>query len=554
MPVLTGKHALMQMLRAEGVRYIFGNPGTSEAAIMDALESYPELEYILAVQESVAVGMADTYARATGEVGFINLHIDNGLANAFALLIDSKNAGTPLVITAGNKDVRKLAEGRSDLARMAEPFTKWSAEITHPEQYPAVLRRAFNEARTPPTGPVFISFSANSLDDEADVEIIPSTRGRMNPGPDPDDVRDAVEMLAHADHPLMVVGDRVGEHGATAAAVRVAELTGATVYGHLSAQVNFPTGHPQFAGSLSLRNPAGLKALHEADVVLCVGTAAFSEFFHQPGAVLRPETRLIHVDINGGEVGKSEPTALGIVASPRPTLDQIADGLETVMTGFDTEAARGRAKAAGEASEAARAQFRATVKSQQGAAPMGVAAMLDALAQAMPDSAVVFDDAISSRGVLHQAMKFDEPGTMYGSRGGSIGWGIGAGMGLQLARPDQPVITVVGDGTAMMSVQGLWTAVNSKLPVIYVVCNNASYRVLKLNMSVYLDKIAGEPERESKYLGMDFPAPFDFAALAKAFGAFGARVERAEDVAPALAEAIASGRPAVLDMIVDGSV
>ena len=166
---MSGKQAVMEMLKAEGVTHIFGNPGTSEAAIMDALQDYQDIQYYLVLQESVAIGMADAYARSTGEVGFVNLHIDNGLGNAFALLIDSKNSGTPLVITAGNKDVRKVSEGRSDLARMAEPFCKWSVEITHPEQYPSVLRRAFNEARTPPTGPVFISFSANSLDDEADV-------------------------------------------------------------------------------------------------------------------------------------------------------------------------------------------------------------------------------------------------------------------------------------------------------------------------------------------------------------------------------------------------
>ena len=146
---MKGSDALMEMLRAEGVKYIFGNPGTSEAAIMDSLENYPEFEYILAVQESVAIGMADTYARATGKPAFVSLHIDNGLSNSFALLIDSYNTGTPMVVTAGNKDVRKLAEGRSDLAEMARPYTKWSAEITHPEQYPSVIRRAFNEARAP---------------------------------------------------------------------------------------------------------------------------------------------------------------------------------------------------------------------------------------------------------------------------------------------------------------------------------------------------------------------------------------------------------------------
>lgn len=554
MPVLTGKHALMQMLQAEGVRYIFGNPGTSEAAIMDALESYPELEYVLVVQESVAVGMADTYARATGEVGFISLHIDNGLANSLALLIDSKNAGTPLVITAGNKDVRKLAEGRSDLARMAEPFTKWSAEITHPEQYPSIIRRAFTEARTPPTGPVFISFSANSLDDEADVEIVPSSRPRLHSRPDPDDLQEAVSMLAAAESPIVVVGDRVGEYGAVDAVIRVAEQTGAPVYGHVSAQVNFPTGHPQYVGALSLRHPEARKALEKADVVLCVGTSAFSDFFYQSGSVLKPETKLIHVDINANEIGKSEPTDLGIVASPGPALDLIADGLEVMMDGMATEAARGRAAAAAELTAAERKSFQETAEKQMGSSPMGVAAMMAALGDALPKDALIFDDAISSKAVLHQAIKFDQPGSMYGQRGGSIGWGMGAGMGLKLANPDKPVVTVVGDGTAMMTIQGLWTALNSNIPVVYVVCNNAAYRILKLNMNVYLDSIIKQPERKSRYLGMDFPVPFDLAAIARGFGAYGARVEKAEDVGPALNDALASGRPALLDMIVDGSV
>src|SRR5436190_24187833 len=111
--LMKGKHALLEMLRAEGVRYIFGNPGTSEAAIMDVIEDYPDLAYVLVVQEGVAIGLAEGYGRATGSVPFVSLHIDNGLANAFSLLIDCKHTGTPMVVTAGNKDVRKLAEGRS---------------------------------------------------------------------------------------------------------------------------------------------------------------------------------------------------------------------------------------------------------------------------------------------------------------------------------------------------------------------------------------------------------------------------------------------------------
>ena len=344
---MKGSDALMEMLRAEGVKYIFGNPGTSEAAIMDSLENYPEFEYILAVQESVAIGMADTYARATGKPAFVSLHIDNGLSNSFALLIDSYNTGTPMVVTAGNKDVRKLAEGRSDLAEMARPYTKWSAEITHPEQYPSVIRRAFNEAASPPTGPVFVSLSANSLDDDADVNLVPSKGFRNSPAANPKDIEDATNILASASSPVMIVGDRVMANGGTDAAVRVAELLGAPVYGHVSSQVNFPTDHPQYMGMLSLRQPSALETLDSADAVLAVGCPVFNDFFYQNDTVLKPETKLVHIDINAGEIGKSEPTDVGVFASPGEALDQLAEALNSEMSGSQMESARGRAAVVG---------------------------------------------------------------------------------------------------------------------------------------------------------------------------------------------------------------
>lgn len=170
MPRMTGAQALIEMLKAESVEYVFGNPGTAESAIIDVLEDTPELKYILSVQEGTAMGMADAYARVTGKVGFVNLHIDSGLANGISLLTNAYEGGTPLILTSANKDVRKLAEGRFDLHRMAEQFTKWSVEVTHPEQIPSVIRRAFTIAQTAPTGPVYISFAANSLDDDGEME------------------------------------------------------------------------------------------------------------------------------------------------------------------------------------------------------------------------------------------------------------------------------------------------------------------------------------------------------------------------------------------------
>ena len=207
---LTGKHALMQMLQAEGVQYILGNPGTSESPIMSALESYPDLKYILVLQEGVAMGMADAYGRATGQPAFVNLHIETGLANGISLLHNAAEGGTPLVLTAGNKDSRELAHGRTDLARMVQQFTKWSGEVTRPEQIPYAVRRAFNEARTPPTGPTFVAFSADGLDDEADLDIWPSSPRSLRAAPDLKVIQDAARLLSSADAPIILVGDRVG--------------------------------------------------------------------------------------------------------------------------------------------------------------------------------------------------------------------------------------------------------------------------------------------------------------------------------------------------------
>ncbi len=551
---MRGSIALMEMLRAEGVKYIFGNPGTSEAPMLDAMEGYPDFEYVLAVQESVAIGMADSYARATGDPAFVSLHIDNGLSNSFALLIDSYYTGTPLVVTAGNKDVRKLTEGRSDLSEMAQPYSKWSAEITHPEQYPSAIRRAFNEAASPPTGPVFLSLSANSLDDEADVDIFPSKRFSKSPNADPKDIEDAVALLASAENPIMLVGDRVMETGGTAAAVRVAEQLGASVYGYLSTQVNFPTGHPQFMGPMAVRHAASVETLNNADVVLAAGCPVFSEFFYKGDTVLSPETKLVHIDINADEIGKSEPTDVGVFASPGAALGQIADALESEMTGSQIEAARGRAEAVAAKTRAANDEFRRLAASGGSRRPMSPESAMLALADALPDDVAMYDDSVSTRAALHAAVKFNEPGDVFSARGNSIGWGPGAGLGLKLANPDRPVVAVCGDGSAMMSLQGLWTAVNSDIPTVFVICNNAMYRILKLNMNIYKIEIQGRPDDQSKYMVMDFPVPFDFAALGKAFGMHGVRIEDPAEIGPELNKAIDMYAPAVLDVVMDGAI
>ena len=183
------------MFEAEGVKYMFGNPGTSEAPMMAVMDQYPSINYVLVLQEGVAVGLAEGYARSTGKVPLVNLHIDNGMSNGLSLIIDQLYSGTPMVMTARNKDIRKLAPGRSDLSDIARPYAKWSTEITHAEQVPAVIRRAFQEARTVPTGPVFVAMSANAFDDEANVDLVPSAHIDVSPPADADSITGELAVL-----------------------------------------------------------------------------------------------------------------------------------------------------------------------------------------------------------------------------------------------------------------------------------------------------------------------------------------------------------------------
>ena len=556
MPRMSGKRALLEMLRAEGVEYIFGNPGTSEGAIMDALEDYPDLHYVLVAQEGAAMGAADAYARATGRPSFVNLHIETGLANGISLLHNAAAGGTPLVLTAGNKDMRKLVEGRTPLADMVKIFTKWSAELTHPEQVPAAVRRAFNEARTPPTGPTFIAFSANSLDDEADMDIVPNSIGYFRMAPDENSVRDAAELLANAVSPTMLVADRIAQSGAADEAVRMAEMLGAKVYSTLYSEMNFPSRHPLYKGPLRWGFPDAKETLSQADAVLAVGNV-FSGYFFFPdegASSFARGTKIVHLDASPREVGRSEPTDVGIIADPKVGLACLAEAIDAGMSGSAKEAAKGRAESIAAQTAAARAAWDTRVKQRWHGSPISPERMMAEVAAAIPDDTVIVDDSVTTRSAVMGAIEFNCPGQVFGERGGAIGWGVGGGMGAKLANPDRPVVAIVGDGSAMMTVQGFYTAAIEGIPVIYVICNNEAYRVLKVNMDVYKSLVLGQDPPQSRYIAMDFPQRLDLAGMARAMGIQGVRIEDPLQIGPEMRKALASGKPAVLDVIIDGAL
>ncbi|MCI0825850.1 MAG: thiamine pyrophosphate-binding protein [Chloroflexi bacterium] len=557
MPSMTGKEALAQMLIAEGLEYIFGNPGTSETPLLDVLQDFPQLKYIQSLQEGTAVGMADGYARATGRPAFANIHIAGGLANGISALYNAFRGGTPLILTAGNSDTRMhLTEPTlsGDLVEMTAQYTKWSAEVLHPTDIPMAVRRAFKEAKTPPTGPVFLSFPWDTMDETADVDIAPSSPGYFHIRPDTDAVAQASRLLAQAENPIIVMGDRVAQSAAMSQLVRVAEQLGARVYAASFSEVNFPTSHPLYSGILNTSSPAAIQQLSGADVILAVGANIFSSFLYVPEPFLAANTKLIHLDNNAWEVEKNYPTEVGILADPQAGLADLAESLEQDMSAPAREAAAIRMATLGQERQRSDQAYQQRLKERWDHRPMPVERMMHELAKAAPPNTIVANEAITSSPALMREFSFDEPGSMYGIRGGALGWAMPGALGVQLANPGRPVLAVVGDGASLYTVQALWTAALYNIPVVYAICNNRSYRILKVNMDTYLRHMLQDQERESEYVGMNFENPLDLAALGQALGVAGERIEDPAALGPALERAYASGKPAVLDVCIDGSL
>ena len=557
MPAMTGKEALVRMLIAEGVEYIFGNPGTSETPMMDALQDFPQIRYIQALQEGTAVGMADGYARATGRPAFANIHIAGGLANGISALYNAHRGGTPVVLTAGNSDTRMLLSEPTlsgDLVEMTRQYTKWSHEIHHPADVPGAVRRAFKEARTPPTGPVFLSFPWDTMDEQADVDVIGGGPGYFRTRPDRDALARASQLLAQAENPVIVIGDRIAQSGGVAAMTRVAEMLGARVFAASFSEVNFPTSHPLWSGLLNTSSPVTRRLLAGADVVLAVGANIFSSFLYVDVPLLDPQSKLVHLDSAPREVEKNYPTEVGILADPATGLAELAEALEQDLTAPAKEAAATRMAELAEGRRRAQEEYRQRLRQRWDNSPIAVERMMHELAAAVPPGTIVADEAITSRPALMQEFDFDQPGSLYGIQGGALGWAMPGALGLKLAQPDRPVLAVVGDGASMYTVQALWTAATFNIPVVYAICNNRAYRILKVNMDIYLKRMLNDDARISEYTGMDFANPLDLAAMAQALGVASEKITDPAQIAPAARRMFDRGQPGLLDISIDGSL
>jgi benzoylformate decarboxylase len=549
MDTMTGRQAFLEILRAAGVEYIFGNPGTTELPLMDILVDHPELQYVLALHEGVVMAMADGYAMASGKLGVVNVHVAPGLGNAMGMLYDAMKTAAPLLVTAGQQDSRyALTEPIlwGDLVRMATPLTKWAYQVERVEDLPRALRRAIKVATTPPTGPVFLALPMNIMMAEAALEV--SAPPRLGPRlrGDLETMRRAADMLASARQPLIIAGDEVAKSEALDELVAVAEALGARVFAEtVPNTTNFPSDHPLYQGPLVRTQHAVRTTLQEADVVFAVGADMFTMSLYSDIEPFPEGAKLICLNIDPWEIGKNHPVDVAILGDPKATLAELTPMIDERLDAGRRQAARHHMEALRRAKAEALQRLHAQAAEEASRHPMSPLVMNQTIAASVPEEIIIVDEAITSGTGLRAFLPRRRARDYFGLKGGGIGWGLPATMGVALASPERPVLGLIGDGCALYSMQGLWTAARYGLRCIFVICNNGQYLILKRRLHAY----DGPAAKQQTYIGIDLaPPPIQFVELARALGVHAERVERPADLQRALHEALQRQGPTLLDV------
>lgn len=548
---MTGAEVVCRILKSEGVKYVFGVPGNSEVPLLDALARTPGIWYISAIHEAVSLAMADGYARASGSVGVVLVHTTPGTANIMGNLYNAYDAGTPLVVLAGQQDSRLQwcdALLDSDLLPMVGEYTKNRWSVRRGEDIAMALGRAFKEAATPPAGPVLLVIPRDLQTQKLDLDasLLERTHVPMAIRPDRGSLAKAAQLLAAAENPAILAGCQVADAGAIDELAELAETLAAPVFTTgLVPKLIFPTDHPLYYGRVP---PIGfaLPGLEgSADVLLAVGSRLFKQLFYIEGPLIPPTTKLVQIDVDPRGLAKDCVAEVAMVASPKIALAELAAEIGQLMSKGQRQRRRSRFAELEAARDRAKAACEQAFMKEWDAVPLKPSRAIREIADTLPREAVVVDEAVMLTSYVASIMEFTEPGSYFCSIL-CLGWGVPASLGVALGTSRRPVVALVGDGSALFGLQALWTAAKYQIPVVVVVLNNRCYAAIKWGFSTY-------PERscpDDADLGYDL-GDVDFPKLAQAFGISGQRIEDPAKVRPALERAISEGKPALLDLVVD---
>ena len=550
---MSGKQAFLEVLRQEGVSVMFGNPGTTELPLMDGLARSPGIRYVLALQESVAIAMADGYAQASGGLGAVNVHVSPGLGNAMGMLYDAQKAGAPLLVTAGQHDQCFTATEPilwSELPPVAQPFVKWSTELRRLEDLPRIVHRAVKTALAHPSGPVFLSLPVDVLNNERDLDLSTPTRVAPRIVGDRAAIAEAARLLARAEKPIIVAGDAVAHSDAMAELIEVAELLGCAVMTEgVASTCNFPFTHPLYGGGMPRLGSQIRGLLLRHDVLFSVGGDLFTLSLPDDVDPMPPALTVVHLDVNPWEIGKNYPARVGIFGDPKATLPELSEAIRRETSAKGHPDAAKRRDAARAAFQQARGDLVARAEKDAGKVPISPLTLVNEIAKAVPGNVTIIDESISSGPGVKELFPCADVKSFFGLRGGGIGWGLPAALGVKLALGDRPVVALIGDGSSMYTNQALWTAARESLAVVYVIFNNRSYRILKQRTRA----LKGFSAEDDVYVGMDLTPAIDFVGLAKALGVPGERVEKSPAIGTAVKRGLESGGPYLVDVAIDGT-
>jgi len=549
----TGAELFVDALAEYGVERVFGNPGTTELPVMNALAETDDLEYVLGVHEDVAVGAAAGYAQtrryhshhdpSVTPLGVVNLHVAPGLAHGLGNIYDAAAAGAPLVVTAGNHELDFRHEEpllHGDLEAMTDQFCKWADEVLDVGALPTMLRRAVRTALTPPTGPVFLGLPVDVMMAETDAD--PERLGAIPDAGrgDPDQVAAAADALVEADDPVLVVGDYVARSGAVGAAVDLAEAGGARVHGELlSSEVNFPDDHEQWVSRIPAAE-AGVRPLLEADTLVFAGCESNTTLLRHEEPLVPEAATVVQFGPDARAVGKNVPADAGVVGDPGHVMTAVAERVADRLP----EAERERRVAAVEAFDVD-SPGPPTETDDPRASKGELAAAMRAAA---PDAFVV-SEAVTSTGAFRERFPFDAESHV-SNAGGGLGYGLPAAVGAAIAESmretPRDVVGFVADGSYLYYPHSVYTAVRQGVDLTVVVPDNRNYRILKDNTARML---GGEVE-DYDYVGMDFEPAVDIPANAESHGATGRLVDDPAAIADAIRAAVDAPGVDVLDVLV----
>ena len=514
--MITVRDSVIDFMRRTGMTVMFGNPGSTELPLY---RDWPQdFRYILGLQESAVVSMADGYAQATGNASIVNLHSAAGLGHAMGSLVTAYKNQTPMIVTAGQQARGLLlAEpflGAIDATAMPKPYVKWACEPARAEDTPKALARAYAIAMSAPRGPVFLSIPVDDWDQPASPVSPPAIHSA--PEPNAGALADAAGKIDKSKKPVIVAGPEIDRSGGWAAAIAFAERLACPVWASpMSSRCSFPETHPQFAGFLRADHASVVEKLSAHDLALVIGAPAFTYHFDAPPSPLETEILQFTGDPNTASYTTSGTAIVGDVAAALHHLNsRIAQ--RPIFLGVARPPA-----------------------AQAPAAALTSAAAIDLLQALRPKDAVIAEEAPSARGETQQRLRIDRPESFFATASGGLGFAASAAVGLALARPDRLTIALVGDGSALYTIQALWTAAQEKLPVVYIILNNSGYEALKGIARLW----------QTPSVGTDLSG-LDFVSLAKGFGLPAERATTTGELHKALAAAFAADGPSLIDVIV----